>query len=268
MKLQMKKSRIALLLLILLGLLLFNVSMAYAANSPILTVDGNGIKLGTSDNPAQVSSSIQIILLLTVLTIAPSILMMMTSFTRIIIILSFLRNALGTQQMPPNQVMIGLALFLTLFNMTPTITELNNKAFQPYSQSKITQEAALDRSSLIIKQYMVKQIFNNKREKDLELFASMSGFKDTIKPADSAKKLPIQVVIPAFMVSELTIAFRIGFLIFLPFLIIDMVVSSTLMSMGMMMLPPSMISLPFKILLFVLIDGWSKISQVILGTFI
>lgn len=268
MKTQMKKSRLFLLISIFLIIFIFAAPIVIAANDPVLTVNENGVQIGGSNDPAQVSSSIQIILLLTVLTLAPSILMMMTSFTRIIIILSFVRNALGTQQMPPNQVMIGLALFLTLFIMTPTITELNKTALQPYSKGEITQQQAIDRSSLTIKTFMIKQIFNNNREKDIELFASLSGFKEKIKPQDAPKKLPLQVVVPAFMVSELTVAFRIGFLLFLPFLVIDMVVSSTLMSMGMMMLPPVMISLPFKILLFILVDGWNKISFAIIGTFV
>ncbi len=221
-----------------------------------------GFDVGTTNDPQEVSSSIQIMLLLTVLSLAPSILIMMTSFTRIIIVLSFLRNALGTQQMPPNQVLIGLALFLSLFIMSPVLTDINNDAFQPYSKGEMTQEAAVEKSSDVIKTFMLKQF--GKNEKDLEFFVKLAKIETPVDP----KTLPLTVVIPAFIINELTIAFKIGFLIFIPFLIIDMVVSSTLMSMGMMMLPPVMISLPFKILLFVMVDGWTLISQTLVNSFI
>jgi flagellar biosynthetic protein FliP len=207
-----------------------------------------------------VSTSIQILLILTVLSLAPSIVIMMTSFTRIIIVLSFLRNALGTQQMPPNQVLIGLALFLSLFIMTPVINDINTGAYQPFNNGEITQQEAMDRSSQAIKDFMLKQFGNN--EKDLEFFVSLAN--TPVDPRD----LPLTVVIPAFIINELTIAFKIGFLIFIPFLIIDMVVSSTLMSMGMMMLPPIMISLPFKIMLFIMVDGWNLITQTLVKSFI
>jgi flagellar biosynthesis protein FliP len=233
---------------------------------PNVSITKDGINIGTSQDPKEVSSSIQLLLLLTVLSVAPSILIMMTGFTRIIIILSFLRNALGTQQMPPNQVLIGLALFITFFVMTPVLTDINDNAFQPYNKGQITQQQALDKSSQSIKTWMVKQIFSNKREKDLELFMTLGNQKDRIKVQD-APKLSLTIVVPAFLISELTVAFKFGFLIFLPFLIIDMVVSSTLMSMGMMMLPPVMISLPFKILLFVLVDGWAMLTQSIVLSF-
>lgn len=221
-----------------------------------------GFNIEPAQNQEDVSASIQILLLLTVLSLAPSILIMMTSFTRTIIVLSFLRNALGTQQMPPNQVLIGLALFLSLFIMSPVLNEINTQAFQPYSKGEITQQTALDKSSTVIKGFMLKQFGDN--EKDLALFVSLAKIKTPVDP----KELPLTVVIPAFIINELTIAFKIGFLIFIPFLIIDMVVSSTLMSMGMMMLPPVMISLPFKILLFIMVDGWNLITQTIVGSFI
>lgn len=214
-----------------------------------------------AQNPQEVSSSIQFLLILTVLSLAPSILMMMTSFTRIIIVMSFLRNALGTQQMPPNQVLIGIALFLTMFVMTPVWNDINENAFQPYIQEQITQEQALDKSSSVIKTFMLKQI---KEEKDLALFVNLAGIDTPIDP----QTLPLTVVIPAFLINELTIAFKIGFLIYIPFLIIDMVVSSTLMSMGMMMLPPIMISLPFKILLFIMVGGWNLISKTLVEGFV
>jgi len=222
-------------------------------------------KLGWSVEPAEtpqeVSSSIQILLILTVLSLAPSILIMMTSFTRITIVLSFLRNALGTQQMPPNQVLIGLALFLTLFIMTPVINDINTQAYRPYVNEEITQEQAIENSSRVIKSFMLKQFGNS--EKELAFFVSLANIKTPTNPMD----LPLTVIIPAFLINELTIAFKIGFLIYIPFLIIDMVVSSTLMSMGMMMLPPIMISLPFKILLFVMVDGWNLITKTLVTSF-
>lgn len=233
---------------------------------PNISITQDGINIGASQNPKDVSSSIQLLLMLTVLAVAPSILIMMTGFTRIIVILSFLRNALGTQQMPPNQVIIGLALFISFFVMTPVLTDINDNAFQPYSKGEITSQQAIEKSSQTIKTWMVKQIFSNKREKDLELFMTLSGQKDPIKVQD-ASKLSLTIVAPAFLISELMVAFKFGFLIFLPFLIIDIVVSSTLMSMGMMMLPPTMISLPFKILLFILVDGWSMLTQSIVVSF-
>ncbi len=221
-----------------------------------------GFSVEPASSPQEVSTSIQILLMLTVLSLAPSIIIMMTSFTRIIIVLSFLRNALGTQQMPPNQVLIGLALFLSLFIMTPVISDINTQAYEPFNQGTITQQQAIDNSSQVIKGFMLKQF--GKNEKDLAFFVSLAKIQTPVDPKD----LPLTVVIPAFIINELTIAFKIGFLIFIPFLIIDMVVSSTLMSMGMMMLPPVMISLPFKILLFIMVDGWSLITKTLITSFI
>lgn len=257
MKTQMKTRRLYLQSLIVL--LMFIFVTASVSAEPVFPVPKIGVDVGTAENPQDVATSIQILLLLTVLTLAPSILIMMTSFTRIIIILSFLRNALGTQQMPPNQVLIGLALFLTLFIMTPVGTEINDKAFQPYVNGAITQQAAFDKSSEIIKGFM----FKHTRSKDLALFVTLSGSKGPVEK----EKLPLTVVIPAFLISELKTAFQIGFLIYIPFLVVDMVVSSTLMSMGMMMLPPVMISLPFKILLFIMVDGWNLVTQSIVSSF-
>ena len=256
----MKKKKIYLQLIIIGLIALFFAVKVNAA--PLISTTKDGISIGTSQNPKDVASSIEILMALTVLALAPSILIMMTSFTRIIIILSFLRNALGTQQMPPNQVLIGLALFLTLFIMTPVGTRINNEAFQPYANGKISQKIALDKSSQLIKGFMLDQ-FRDGNQKDLELFVKLAKIKTPVKPVD----LPLYVVIPAFLINELTIAFQVGFLIFIPFLIIDMIVSSTLMSMGMMMLPPVMISLPFKILLFMMVNGWGLIVQTIIGTF-
>ncbi len=198
--------------------------------------------------PSDRASSVQILLLLTVLSLAPSILIMLTGFTRIIIVLSFVRNAIGVQQMPPNQVLIGLALFLTFFVMSPVIDRINEEAYKPYVAKQITQEQALDRAMVPVREFMLKQTY----EKDLTLFSGMAKISEVSDVAE----IPNTVIIPAFITSEIKRAFEIGFFIFIPFIIIDMIVSSTLMSMGMMMLPPTAISLPFKLLLFVLVDGW------------
>ena len=197
--------------------------------------------------------------LLTILSLAPGILIMLTSFTRIIIVLSFVRTGLGTQSMPPNQVLVGLALFLTFFIMSPIFVEINDNAVQPYLAGDVTQEEAFDTAVVPIKEFMSKHT----REKDLALFIKYNGLE---KP-ESIADVPLTALIPAFAISELKTAFQIGFVIFIPFLIIDMVVASTLMAMGMMMFPPVMISLPFKILLFVLVDGWYLIIESLLLSF-
>lgn len=207
--------------------------------------------------PSNMATSLQIVLLLTVLTLAPSILIMMTSFTRIVIVLSFLRNALGLQQMPPNQVLIGLALFLTLFIMAPIGQDINNNAIKPYTEGKITQEEAYQNAIKPLKNFMLKQT----RQNDLNLFVSLAKIN-----INNVEDLPMRVVIPAFIISELKTAFEIGFIIYIPFLIIDIIVASVLMSMGMFMLPPVLISLPFKVLLFILVDGWNLVvKSLILG---
>ncbi len=255
----LKKSRRSLKVLLLFvpaSVLLFTAS---GCESVIPSVT---LGVGQSSEPQQVSTSIQILMALTVLALAPSILLMMTSFTRIIIVLSFLRNAMGTQQMPPNQVLIGFALFLTLFVMAPVVQEVNVKAYEPYMNEAISQQEALDIASETIKGFMIKQF---KSEKDLAFFTVLDGIDPSVTEPDD---LPLRVVIPAFLINELTVAFKIGFLIFLPFLIIDMVVSSTLMSMGMMMLPPIMISLPFKILLFIMVRGWNLLAEALIGSFV
>ena len=207
------------------------------------------IQLGMDDveDPEKVSSALQILFLLTILTLAPSILILTTSFARIIIVLSFLRQAMGTQQTPPTQILIGLGLFLTLFVMGPTWTEINDKALQPYLNEEISQTDALKQAEMPLKTFMLRQT----REKDLSLFVDISGEKPT-----SNEEIDIRSLIPAFIISELKTAFQIGFLIYIPFLILDMVVASILLSMGMMMLPPVLISLPFKLMLFVMVDGW------------
>ncbi|WP_339064136.1 flagellar type III secretion system pore protein FliP [Tepidibacillus marianensis] len=238
-------------------MLLFIPVTVHAQSSVVLP--GFDFKVGTSNQPQDVMTSLQILLLLTVLSLAPAILILMTSFTRIVIVLSFVRNALGTQQMPPNQVIVGLALFLTLFVMGPTLGEVNQKAIQPYMNGKITQETALDEATKPFKNFMVKQT----REKDILLFLNYAKME---KPKNVGQ-MPLTVLVPAFAISELKTAFQMGFMIFIPFLIIDMVVSSILMAMGMMMLPPVMISLPFKILLFILVDGWYLVVKSLLESF-
>lgn len=203
-------------------------------------------------------STVQLIVLFSLITIAPFLLVMLTSFTRIIISLHFLRNALGTQQMPPNQILIGIAVFLTIFVMSSTFLEINDKALTPYSEGKINEKQLIEESMKPIRTFMLKQV----KEKDLELFVSLSG-----KKFDSPEQLPDHILIPSFILSEITKGFIIGFLIYVPFIVIDMVVSSVLMAMGMMMLPPALISAPFKIILFILIDGWNLIIGSILKTF-
>jgi flagellar biosynthesis protein FliP len=196
---------------------------------------------------------IQLLLLLTVLSLAPAIMILMTSFTRLIVVFGILRTALGMQQSPPTQVIIGLSLFLTLFIMFPVVDRINQDALQPYLAGEVTQQVAMDRASLPVKQFMLTQT----REKDLMLFMDLGD----IEMFETAKDVPLHVLVPAFVISELRIAFQIGFMLFLPFLIVDLIVASVLMSMGMMMLPPVMISLPVKLLLFVLTDGWYLIVE-------
>ncbi len=241
------------------GLLLLFGTGAVALAAPAIPIPRIQIGVNPAQTPTEVAQSLQILLLLTVITLAPAILIMMTSFVRIVIVLSFTRTAIGTNQMPPNQVMIGLALFLTVFIMWPTWTKVNDLALQPYLQGKLTQEAAFTKAMDPIRQFMYKQT----RAKDLKLFIGAAHLKRPEKLQD----IPTQVLIPAFMVSELKTAFTIGFMIFIPFLVIDMIVASTLMSMGMMMLPPIMISLPFKILLFIMVDGWHLIVRSLILSF-
>lgn len=219
-----------------------------------------GLTINLGDNASQqMSTSLQILLLLTVLSIAPAILILMTSFTRIVIVLSFVRNALGTQQLPPNQIIIGLSLFLTFFVMAPTWNQINTQALQPYLHNQITQTVALEKAEEPLRTFMFKQT----RESDLELFVQLAKMPRPKTYGD----IPTYVLIPAFIISELKTAFQMGFAIFIPFMIIDMIVSTTLMSMGMMMLPPMMISLPFKLLLFVLVDGWHLVVQSLVTSF-
>jgi flagellar biosynthetic protein FliP len=210
--------------------------------------------------PGETATTLQIILLLTILSLAPSILIMVTSFTRAIIVLSFTRNGLGVQQVPPNQVLIGLALFITIFVMAPVWGDINSQALQPYLNQEIDTTQALKKAEVPLRNFMFKQT----REKDLALFLHYADIKDQVKTLDD---VPTYVLIPAFIISELKTAFQMGFVIFIPFLIIDIIVSSTLMSMGMLMLPPVMISLPFKILLFIMVDGWNIVVRSLLAGF-
>ncbi|EIT85095.1 flagellar biosynthesis protein FliP [Fictibacillus macauensis ZFHKF-1] len=204
-------------------------------------------------------TTIQLLLLLTILSVAPSILLLMTCFTRIVIVLSFVRTSLATQQMPPNQVLIGIALFLTIFIMGPTFSQINHDAVKPLIDGKITQQQAYEKGAKPLKEFMTKHT----REKDLELFLNYTKAK---KPAH-VNDIPMRVLVPAYAISELKSAFQMGFMIFVPFLVIDMVVASILMGMGMMMLPPVMISLPFKLLLFILVDGWYLIVKSLLSSY-
>jgi len=206
----------------------------------------------------QSTQTVDIIILLTVLTLLPSIILMLTGFTRILIVLSFVRNALGMQQTPPNQVLIGLALFLTLYVMSPVVTKVYNDAYLPYTNNEIQQDEFITRAMEPTRKFMIANTY----ESDLNFFVSMSK-----EPVEDVQSVPNKVLIPAFMTSEIKRAFQIGFLIYIPFIVIDMVVASTLMAMGMMMLPPAMISLPFKVLMFVLVDGWQLIMGSLIGTF-
>jgi flagellar biosynthetic protein FliP len=240
---------------VMTGIFAFSTLMA----ADDITIPKVGISITNAKTPKDVAATVQIFLLLTILTLAPAILMLMTSFPRIVIVLSFLRQALGSQQIPPNQVLIGLALFMTFFIMKPVGQEIYDKAWKPYVDDKITLEKSVDEGVKPLRQFMFKQT----REKDLALFIFLSK---TARPKNQSD-VPTTVLIPAFIISELKTAFTVGFLIYVPFLIVDMVVASTLMSMGMMMLPPVMISLPFKILLFILVDGWHLIARALIVSF-
>jgi flagellar biosynthetic protein FliP len=212
-----------------------------------------------NNSPESVATTVRLLVLLTVLSLAPAFLVLMTSFTRIIIVLSFVRNGLATQQMPPNQVLIGLALFLTFFIMGPILSDVNEQALTPFLEGEITQEEAMEKAGVPMKEFMAEHT----RQKDLALFMNYTG-ED--RP-ENIKDIPLTTLVPAFAISELKTAFQMGFMIFVPFLVIDMVVASVLMAMGMMMLPPVMISLPFKILLFVLVDGWYLIVRSLLESY-
>ena len=218
-----------------------------------------GINVGSSDNPQDVAVTLQILAVLTVLSMAPSIILMTTSFIRIVVVLGFLRNALSTQNVPPNQVVIALALFLTAYIMGPYWTAANDQGLQPYLAGQISQEEALKNVVAPIREFMFKQT----READLALFVNLSGDP---RP-DTQDDVATMTLIPAYVISELKTAFQVGFMIYIPFIVIDMIVASTLMGMGMMMLPPVMISMPFKILLFVMVDGWQLLIRSLVVSF-
>jgi len=239
-----------------LAMLLFAAGLAQAAPMPLPSVS---IGVGTASKPSDVATTVQIFLLLTILSLAPGLLIMTTSFTRIVVVLSFLRTAMGTQGAPSNQIILALAMFLTFFIMNPVWQQINKEAYQPWKAQQISQDQAMDRAVMPIRKFMLSQA----REKDLALFVSLSKMPQP----KNANDIPTLTIIPAFMISELRTAFQIGFLIYIPFIVVDMVVASVLMSMGMMMLPPVMISLPFKILLFVLVDGWGLVISSLVKSF-
>lgn len=248
--------RTALILLLFTLVFTIFISEVWAAPIPLPNID---LSIEQSDEPEEVVGSLRLLVILTILSLAPAIIILMTSFIRIVVVLSFTRNALATQQTPPNQVLVGLALFLTFFIMTPVYSQIKTNALDPYLANSISQEQALEQASLPIKEFM----FKHTREKDLALFVNMSNMD---RPS-SRDDIPLTVLIPAFVISELKTAFQMGFIIYVPFLVIDMVVASTLMSMGMFMLPPVMISLPFKLLLFVMVDGWYMVVKSLVESF-
>ncbi len=233
------------------------------AVSAVETLPEGGIGEILSGDATVYSQSLQMLFMITIIGLAPSIVIMTTAFTRIIIALHFLKSAIGTQQMPPNQIVIGLALFMTLFVMSPVFTTINETALKPYEAGEITQAEAIDQTILPIKAFMLRQT----RDEDITLFMQLSGREPLTDDTQILQELPLHVVIPAFIISELRAGFIIGFLLYVPFIVIDMVVASTLMAMGMMMLPPAMIALPFKILLFILVDGWNLLVGQLIQTF-
>lgn len=245
------------LLVCLIGTAL--VCLIGASSAAAQTIPKVSIEVGNSTQPKDLSVTLQIVILMTVLALAPSILIMVTSFIRIIVVLSFLRQAIGTNQMPPNQLLVGLALILTFFIMTPVFNTSYNEGIKPYLEEKVTKEAAFDKAVAPFRTFMLAQT----RETDLALFVNMAK----LPPPKNAEEVPLHVLIPGFVISELRTAFQIAFVIFIPFLVIDMVVASVLMSMGMMMLPPILVSLPFKILLFVLVDGWYLLIKSLVESF-
>jgi flagellar biosynthetic protein FliP len=250
--------RVALLFLLILVLVAGPGSPAAAQTVPGVSLQLSPDTRGGASG-GELSVNLQLLLLFTVLALGPAIVVMMTSFTRMVVVLSFVRHAIGTQQMPPSQLIIGLALILSAFVMAPVFQQINADALQPYLDHQISQSDALAKAEVPLRTFMLKQT----REQDLALFVELSHMDPPATPDD----IPLHVLVPGFVISELRIAFQIGFVIFIPFLIIDMVVASVLMSMGMMMLPPVMVSLPFKILLFVLVDGWYLLVKSLVVSF-
>ncbi|MFD3157471.1 flagellar type III secretion system pore protein FliP [Haloimpatiens sp. FM7330] len=255
------KKKTNLLLIGFLALIIISLTavQVQAAPNTKLPIPKINISVDNSNTPQQYVDNIKLLIMLTVLTLLPSFIIMMTSFVRIVVVFSFLKSAMGAQQSIPSQVLIGLALFLTIFIMAPTASKINKEAIQPFLNNKITQEVAYEKGTKPLKQFMLKQT----RKKDLQLFKETAKIDEKVQPMD----MPVYSVIPAFMISELKRAFEMGFLLFIPFLIIDLVVASILMSMGMFMLPPVMVSLPFKILLFVMVDGWYLIVKSLILSF-
>jgi flagellar biosynthetic protein FliP len=254
-----RKKYLSIILLIASALVILSgvFSPAYSQSVPIPSIR---IVIGESEEPGDLAVTLKILFLITILSIAPTILIMLTSFTRMVVVFSFLRHAMGTQQMPPNQVIVSLSLFLTFFVMTPVWEEINDNALKPFLAKEISYETALDRAAEPLKTFMLRQT----RKKDLALLMKVSKIKKPTGVSD----VPLTTLIPSFVISELRMAFQIGFLIYVPFLILDMVVACVLLSMGMMMLPPIMISLPFKLLLFVLVDGWYLIVGSLIRSFV
>lgn len=244
---------VLLLGLALLGMLL-TAAAAMAVGLPTITF---GVE--DAQSPKQISTALQVVLLITVLSMAPSILLMTTCFTRIVIVLGFIRQAMGTQNMPPTQIILGLSLFLSFFIMAPTLNRINDEALQPYLKEEIAQDVAFRKGIVPLRDFMLSQV----REEELTLLAEITMKTEPVEADD----IPLTTLIPAFMLSELKRAFMMGFMIYIPFLVIDMIVASVLMSMGMMMLPPVIISMPFKLLLFVLVDGWSLVVGSLIKSF-
>ena len=240
-------------------MMLMMLCFAVIAGAEPMAIPSLNIGVGSSTKPGDVAVTIQIFLMLTILSLAPGLLIMTTSFTRIVVVLSFLRTAMGTQAAPSNQIILALAMFLTFFIMSPVWQQVNKEAYQPWKAQQITQDQAMERAIKPMRKFMLSQT----REKDLALFVSLSK----LPRPKNADDIPTLTIIPSFLISELRTAFQIGFLIYIPFIVVDMVVASVLMSMGMMMLPPVMISLPFKVLLFVLVDGWGLVIESLVKSF-
>lgn len=264
--------KVLLVFILVVHVVVQNVLVVNATQTPIdddssITADTDsnasdilGISITSGDGETSLSGALQMMLVLTIIALCPSILIMLTSFTRILIVMHFTRAALSTQSAPPNQVLVGISLFLTFFIMAPVFSQVNEDAIQPFSKGEINQEQALEAGLAPIRKFML----DNVQDKDLDAMASIAGIENIASKDD----IPTNVLIPSFILSELRISFWIGFLIYIPFIVIDMVVASTLMSMGMMMLPPTTISMPFKILLFVLADGWNLIIVNLMKTFV
>jgi flagellar biosynthetic protein FliP len=250
------RTRKLLLLVVLAGMLML---LTGCAGSNAIQAPGVTLSVDPGGEPKQVSTGVQLLVLLTVLSVAPAILLLATSFTRIVIVLSLLRNAIGTPTIPPNQVLIGLAMLLTFFTMSNVYKQVDEQALQPYLDGAIDQDTFFDRAAKPLRDFM----FSQTRPKDIELFLKLNNQE---RP-NTLEDIPTQVLMPAFVISELRTAFTIGFMIYIPFLIIDMVISSVLLAMGMMMLPPTVVSMPFKLLLFVMVDGWYLIAHSLVTSF-